>query len=145
VLKILLDWLRHQARKRRWSADQATGRRGEDLAHRFLRKQGYVIISRNYRARSGSGEIDLIAREGATLVFVEVKTRHSAEFGAPERAIGEEKQQALFRTAREFCRRANVDITQARFDTISIVLNRPPEIRHINNLPWHTSHLPIHN
>ncbi len=136
MLRVLLDWLRHKARKRRWSADQATGRRGEDLAHRFLRKQGYVIISRNYRARSGNGEIDLIAREGTTLVFVEVKTRHSAEFGAPERAIGEEKQIAFFRTAREFCRRANADMAQARFDTISIVLDRPPVIRHISNLPW---------
>ncbi|MCP5120182.1 MAG: YraN family protein, partial [bacterium] len=50
----ILDLLRHHRRRKLWSPDHATGRRGEDLAHRYLRKRGYVIVGRNYRARSGA-------------------------------------------------------------------------------------------
>jgi putative endonuclease len=108
----------------------ATGRRGEDLAHRFLQKRGYTIAGRNFRARSGSGEIDIVARDGDAVVFVEVKTRESAEFGSPVRAIDRDKEAAMRRAAREYCRRANLDMAQARFDVIGIVLTKPPTIRH---------------
>ena len=60
------------------------GRMGEDLAHRFLRARGCTVVARNYRPLSGSGEIDLVVWDGGKLVFVEVKTRSSAEFGPPE-------------------------------------------------------------
>src|SRR5512140_2089746 len=96
------DSMRHRARLRRWSPDLALGRRGEDMAHRFLRKQGFQVVARNYRARSGAGEIDLVAWEGSTLVFVEVKSRRTEEFGAPDRAVDRDKREALVRTAREY-------------------------------------------
>jgi putative endonuclease len=75
------DWLRHTTRSREWFPNLALGRRGEDLAHRFLRAKGYIIVARNYRLSSGDAEADLIAWDGTTLVFVEVKSRETAAFG----------------------------------------------------------------
>ena len=69
------DALRHYGRSRSWASDQAIGRRGEDLAQRFLQRTGMTIVARDYRLESGAGEIDLIGWDGETLVFVEVKTR----------------------------------------------------------------------
>src|ERR1700675_958358 len=93
------DWLRDVRRRRVWSADLATGRRGEDLAHRFLRKRGFTIVARNYRLASGDAEADIIAIEGDDLVIVEVKARMTAEFGPPDRAIGEGRRAHLVRGA----------------------------------------------
>ena len=104
------------------------GRIGEDLAHRFLRRRGCTVVARNYRSRSGPGEIDLVVRHGERLVFVEVKTRSTADFGTPDRAVDHEKRVALERTAREYARRANVGWEQTRFDIVSVVLGRPVQI-----------------
>ena len=109
------------------------GRIGEDLAHRYLRRNGCTIVSRNYRPRSGGGEIDLVAWQGETLVFVEVKTRASAEFGAPERAVDLEKERFLRHAARDFARRAGVEWNRVRFDIVSVVLSRPPQIEWIRD------------
>jgi len=97
------------------------GRRGEDLAHRYLRKKGYIVVARNWRPPQGGGEIDLIAWEGGVLVFVEVKARLSADWSAPERDINHEKILALRRAARDYIRRAEADASTARFDVLSIV------------------------
>jgi len=109
------------------------GRVGEDLAHRYLRKHGCTIMARRYRPNSGGGEIDLVAWQGGELVFVEVKTRATAEFGAPERAVDAEKQGYLRRAGRDYARRAGVDWKKVRFDIVSIVLSRPPEIEWIRD------------
>jgi putative endonuclease len=69
------------------------GDRGEDWAAAFLRKEGYCILERNYRCPLG--EMDIIAREGKTIVFVEVKTRSSDRFGSPQSAIGPQKQRRM--------------------------------------------------
>jgi len=98
------------------------------LAHRYLRKHGCTIVARRYRPNSGGGEIDLVAWHCGTLVFVEVKTRASAEFGAPERAVDAEKQVYLTRAGRDYARRAGVEWGKVRFDIVSIVLTKPPEI-----------------
>ena len=71
------------------------GRIGEDLAHRYLQRHGCTVVARNYRPPSGPGEIDLVVWEGGKLVFVEVKTRASEAFGAPESAVDEEKRVRL--------------------------------------------------
>ena len=123
-----LDSLRDVRRRRLWDRDKASGRRGEDLAHRFLRKQGYIIVARNYRLSSGDAEADLIAREGEDLVIVEVKTRATDEFGPPEQAINPEKRRHLMRVAREYARKTDTPWEQVRFDIVSIVLREPPEI-----------------
>src|SRR5580693_7676594 len=97
------------------------GRLGEDLAHRYLRRHGCTVIARNYRTRSGSGEIDIVAWHGPTLVFVEVKTRTSKEFGAPEDAVDAEKQDHIQRAARDYARRTGVVLERTRFDIVSVV------------------------
>jgi putative endonuclease len=104
------------------------GRMGEDLAHRYLRRRGCTVVARNYRPRSGPGEIDLIAWHGQRLVFVEVKTRSSAEFGTPDRAVDADKRAALERAAHEYARRANVSWEKTRFDIVSVVLERPVRV-----------------
>src|SRR5580765_7464063 len=97
-----MDWLyrladaaRDRGRRRFWTPDQASGRRAEDLAHRFLRRRGMVIVARNYRPPSGAGEIDLIGWDGDRLAFVEVKSRANGRFEAPERAVDQEKQRIV--------------------------------------------------
>ncbi len=125
-----VDAARDRARRRRWPADQAAGRRGEDLAHRWLQREGLTVVARNYRPAEGGGEIDLVAWERDTLVFIEVKARRSDEYGAPERNIGEAKRAALEHAARAYARRANVPWDRVRFDTVSILLDQPPRLRH---------------
>ena len=113
---------------RRRSLGNDHGRMGEDLAHRYLRRHGCTVVARNYRTPSGSGEIDLVAWHGDTLVFVEVKTRASAEFGEPDRAVDAEKRSHLHHAAADYARRANVEWTRTRFDIVSIVLGKPVRI-----------------
>lgn len=106
------------------------GRRGEDLAHRYLRKTGFIVSARNWRPPQGGGELDLVAWEGAELVFVEVKTRVSGEWNRPERDIDQDKMTALRRAARDYIRRAGAEQAETRFDVISIVGNH---IEHFRN------------
>jgi len=88
------------------------------------------VVARNYRARSGGGEIDLVAWDGETLVFVEVKARSSEEFGAPGRAVDRDKRLTLVHAAREYARRANVEWRDVRFDIVSVVLGEAPALAH---------------
>jgi putative endonuclease len=120
------------ALRRRARADDH-GRVGEDLAHRYVRRHGCTVVARNYRTRSGSGEIDLIVWHAETLVFIEVKTRASEEYGTPDRAVDAEKQERLQRAAQDYTRRANVDWERTRFDIVSVVLERPPRIEWIRD------------
>jgi len=124
----IADALRDRGRRRSWPLDLASGRRAEDLAHRFLRRRGMVIVARNYRPPFGGGEIDLIGWDRDRLAFVEVKSRASAEFGAPERAVDEEKQRFLERAGRDYARRAGVDWSLARFDIVSVIFSDPPRL-----------------
>jgi len=122
------DWLRHRARTRLWDADRAVGRRGEDLAHRYLQKNGLTVVARNYRLAAGDAEADVIAWEGEELVFVEVKTRRSGEYGPPDRAVGEEKRAHLARVAREYARKTGVGWDRVRFDVVNVILAEPVQI-----------------
>ncbi len=126
----LSDWARHRGRVRRWNPDHATGRRGEDLAHRYLERRGFRVVARNYRPPAGGGEIDLIAWHGEILVFVEVKSRTSEEYGAPDRNVSAAKHASLLRAGRDYARRANVPWDRVRFDLVSVVLSRPPAIQY---------------
>lgn len=133
ILFKLADFLRHQVRRRRWTHDRAAGRRGEDLAHRLLRRQGYRVVARNYRPRSGRGEIDLVAWDAGTLVFVEVKLRATAEYGAPEEAVDREKRRRLEWASREYARQAGVSWERIRFDIVAITTGERPSIAHLKN------------
>ncbi len=105
------------------------GRRGEDLAHRFLRRQGYLIVARNYRLSAGDAEADIIAWDGDALAFVEVKSRSTEAFGPPERAIDAVKRAHLLRVAREYTRKSDTPWEKVRFDLVAVVLGEPIEIR----------------
>ncbi len=107
----------------------ALGDRGENLAARFLRNKGYKIILRNYRCVLG--EIDIVAREGKTLVFVEVKTR-SQDDPQPEQQVNPAKQHQLTKVGRYYLSRYGQPQPPARFDVIAIVWpeGQSPQIRH---------------
>jgi len=126
---------RWRSRTRRKSADpaHALGRDGEDAAHRFLQAAGLVIVARNYSTPGGTAEVDLVAREAETLVFVEVKTRATGEFGAPDRAIDSEKRSKIRRAARQYTRRAGHDPALIRFDTVSIVMTPERRLEHVRD------------
>lgn len=126
----LADFARHQGHRRTMEPDLATGRRGEDIAHRFLQRAGMTVVARNFRTRGGSGEVDLVAWDGDQLVFVEVKTRTSGEYGPPDRAIGPDKIYRIVNASREYARRAGIEWERVRFDTICILLRTPPAIVH---------------
>lgn len=128
------DLLRHHGRKGSMAPDHALGRRGEDIAHRFLRRSGIVVVARNYRMNSGAGEVDLIGWEGDTLVFVEVKSRQTEAYGAPDRAIGPQKEFSLIRAAREYARHAEVPWSMVRFDVVNVVFTTPPAITHFRDV-----------
>jgi putative endonuclease len=121
----ILDRLRDARRRRLWDRDLASGRRGEDVAHRYLRREGFIIVARNYRLASGEAEADLIARDGEDLVIVEVKTRETAEYGPPERAVSWEKQRHLIRVGREYARKTDTPWERVRFDVVSVVMDPP--------------------
>jgi len=97
------------------------GRRGERYAAWALRWRGYRLLARNYRTKFG--EIDIVARHGGTLVFVEVKTRRSTNFIAAEDSVGPEKQRHIHRTAQQYMRDRQVpDGTDCRIDVVSVTL-----------------------
>lgn len=101
----------------RGEAATERGRRAEERAAEFLRSLGYQILARNYRWRGG--EIDLIAREGNCLVFVEVKARSSRTYGLPEEAITPGKRQRLLRTARRYLQQHPTELL-VRFDVVAL-------------------------
>jgi putative endonuclease len=94
------------------------GRRGERAAERYLKRNGYRIVARNFRA--AGAEIDLVAMDGETLVFVEVKTRRSRAAGAPEEAVDERKQMRMRRAAEAFSVRYRVGEKDLRFDIVAV-------------------------
>jgi putative endonuclease len=124
------DVLRHHGRKRVMTPEHALGRRGEDIAHRYLQRMGVLIVARNYRMSSGAGEIDLVGWEEDTLVMIEVKSRQTEEYGAPDRAIGLDKRFSLYRAAREYARHAGVPWDKIRFDVVNVVFSTPPMVTH---------------
>ncbi len=126
----LSDSARERRERQTLTPDAALGKRGENLAHRYLRNCGFLVLARNYRPAGGEAEVDIVARDKDITVFVEVKTRSRADFGSPDRAIDEAKQRNIAKAARAYCTRAGIGWNQVRFDTIAIVLSEPPSIVH---------------
>jgi putative endonuclease len=96
----------------------ALGKTGEDLACAELERRGYAILARRFRCRGG--EIDIIARDGATLVFVEVKARESRAFGAAAEAVTPYKQHRIATIASEYVMQHRLHNRPCRFDVVSI-------------------------
>jgi putative endonuclease len=94
------------------------GKTGEDLACAELERRGYAIVARRYRRRSG--ELDIIARDGRTLVFVEVKARRGRTFGEAAEAVTGYKQRRIAKVALDFVSRHHLHDCPCRFDVVSI-------------------------
>ena len=109
------------------------GNKGEDIAMRHLKRLGFEIVEMNYRF--GHGEIDIIAKEGDTLVFCEVKMRKTDEYGDPEYAITPRKQQQIRKIARAYLYEHEIKEQECRFDVVAIRMygRKTPEINHIRN------------
>ena len=99
------------------------GGRGETLAYWYLRQAGYTVVARNWRARSGAGELDLVGWEGPILAFVEVKTRTSEAAGRPEEAVSQIKQKRVIKAAKEYLRQLRRKPMSCRFDVVSVSLD----------------------
>ena len=99
-------------------ARQELGKQGEDLAVRELERRGYAIVARRFRVRSG--ELDIVARDGPTLVFVEVKARSGRRFGVAAEAVTPLKQLRLARLASEYLLRQRIADCACRFDVVSV-------------------------
>ncbi len=102
------------------AAHLETGKRGETLAYWYLRRQGYTVVARNLRLHAGGGELDLVAWEGPTLAFVEVKTRSSDEAGPPEAAVTRDQQKRIISASRSYLRRLKQKPVNYRFDIVSV-------------------------
>lgn len=97
------------------------GRRGEEMVVKHLKTKGMTILHQNYRCRFG--EADVVARDGDTIVFIEVKTRRSKTFGEPEESVDIRKQKKLIRTAEHYLTHHNIVNTPYRIDTAFIVID----------------------
>jgi putative endonuclease len=101
------------------------GKKGEEVALQFLKKRGYRIIEKNYVCKMG--EMDIIAKEKDTLVFIEVKTRTSMAFGPPQLAVNLSKQRQLSKVALNFLKDKKLEDAKARFDVVAILLGQNKE------------------
>lgn len=116
------------------------GQLGEEEAARFLEKRKLTVVDRN--VRSALGEIDLVARDGATLVFVEVKTRrasragiHAEGAGGPEAGVTPAKQRRLARLARHYLKQRRLGDIRCRFDVVAVTLDDADRVTAVRHLP----------
>lgn len=129
----MVAWAAERAEGRTMATNQELGARGEELAARHLVDMGMVIVERNWRSRYG--ELDIIAREGNTFVFVEVKTRSGNEYGTPGESVTFTKQLRIRRLAMAWLAVADGPWVQVRFDVVAIVVRRDekPVLTHVKS------------
>jgi putative endonuclease len=113
---------------------QQLGQRGEQEAERFLRQRGLRVLARRYRTTAG--ELDLVAADGVTIVFVEVKTQTTRGAADPEEKVRRDKRNRMVRAARAFVRQKRLDERPCRFDIVAVVCptDGPPEVRHFEDV-----------
>src|SRR5262245_48390561 len=119
------------------------GRKGEQLAVRFLERVGLRLVAANFRVPIGrnirgatvNAEIDLVALDDTTLCFIEVKTRSSSDFARPEEAVNLRKQRQIIRAAKKYRKIFRLNYVNFRYDVISIVLHQksPPRIEYLRS------------
>jgi putative endonuclease len=117
----------------RRGSNNLIGRQGEEIAFSYLQNRKYAVVERNFRCKCG--EVDIIARDGKTIVFVEVKTRRATSFGPPQLSVTEFKQRQISKSALTYLALKGLSQANARFDVIAIFLQEknPPLIEHIQN------------
>lgn len=113
------------------SSNISLGEQGEQQAARYLRRHGYKILVRRFRSRAG--EIDIVCRHGAWLVFVEVKTRRGEEIAAPSEAVDRTKQRHMSKVALDYLRLLHYPEVRFRFDIVEVIwpagLGKPSAVR----------------
>ena len=112
---------------------RSVGKRGEEEAARFLRKRGFAILDRNVRSRFG--EIDLVARDGKALVFVEVRTQREREGDPPEASVRASKQRRLGRLAQHYLKWKRLGEVPCRFDVVAVTLDARDHVKTLRHLP----------
>ena len=112
---------------------RTTGVKGEEEAARFLTRSGYSILDKNVRTRAG--EIDLVAKEGKTLVFVEVKTRRELEGDPPQAGVHTRKQNRLAKLAHGYLKLKRIRQTPCRFDVVAVIVNDEGGVKAIRHIP----------
>lgn len=116
---------------------RAVGRRGEEVAAAYLERSGLVILDKNYRCRLG--EIDIIARDGQALVFVEVRAKSGTAFGTAQESIGAGKQHKLRQLAWSYLKKNGFTGRPCRFDVVAVQFDERGELKsieHIENAFW---------
>ncbi|HNR97277.1 MAG: hypothetical protein BWY10_02184 [Chloroflexi bacterium ADurb.Bin180] len=114
------------------NARQRLGKLGEDLAARHLQREGYVILTRNYRC--AEGEMDIVARQGSRLAFVEVRTRRGSAYGTPKESITRSKQERLVRIACDYLSAHDLHDVDWGIDAVSVVFTPGGELGSIELL-----------
>jgi putative endonuclease len=117
----------------RRTAAQVSGEHGERVAERFLEQRGLEVVARNYRTRLG--EIDLVARDGDVLVFVEVRWRADARFGGAAASIGPAKQRRIAAAAQSYLARLG-RAPRCRFDVVTLEDGEPVWLRGAFDAAW---------
>lgn len=130
---MFFGWFKREPDRR--TPRQILGARGEKAAAKYLRRRGYKILLKNFHSRKA--EVDLIARDKDWLVFVEVKTRKTEQFGLPSEAVEREKQRNLSKAALDYLRLLGNPRIHFRFDIVEVVIpegaKQPEDIRLIQN------------
>ena len=113
--------------------NRTIGEQGEEIAVAYLQERRFTILERNFRCKGG--EVDIVAKEGATFVFVEVKARRTLSFGLPQLAVTPFKQRQISKAALTWLAKRKQHDANARFDVIAIILRgeNPPRVEHIAN------------
>jgi len=111
---------------------QTLGRRGEDEAAFYLKKQGYVLLQRNYRCPLG--EIDIIAKEGKTLVFIEVRARSSDRFGMPQESVNRNKILKIYKVAQYYLKAVQKEEEPVRFDVLALLFDIENQLQQLNHI-----------
>jgi putative endonuclease len=106
------------------------GQLGEEFAKKHLLQRGYSILEQNWRW--GKGELDIIAKQNDILVFLEIKTRTTAQFGYPEESVSQKKQNLMYELAVEYMHQI-LHETEFRFDVIAITMQPQMEIKHFED------------
>lgn len=109
---------------------RATGRLGEETARAYLLREGYQILEANYRSRHG--ELDLVARDGDVLVFVEVRTRRGAAYGTPEESVDLRKRRKLTELAEAYLQTLPEPVPTCRIDVVVVELGPGRSVRRID-------------
>jgi putative endonuclease len=113
------------------------GQRGEDIAAAYLGEQGYEVLARNWRCPAG--ELDIVAREGETLTFVEVRTRRGDRYGTPEESITPAKQAKLVELAQTYLQENGLADENWRIDVVAVEMDRRNRVKRLNlirNAVW---------